>query len=233
MSLVNELLYLLFPNRCALCGNKSTFFLCENCLSSLNVNFNRCIKCSSPIPSREGLCSICLKEKRYFLKGFSLFNYKEDKVAKIIELIKFYGKFGLIDFLNHFRKEIKNIDFWNDIDYLIPVPMHPHSLRKRGFNQAVLIAKKISEFTNKPICFDCITKTKLTKSQVGLSLQERKANLKEAFKVLSLKKDTKTVAIIDDVFTTGSTVNEIAKLLNKHSVQSYFFTLSSTPQITN
>ncbi len=231
MSLVSELLYLLFPNRCVLCGNKSTSLLCEECLSSLNLNFNRCSRCSSPIPSKESLCSFCLKEKRYFTKGFSLFNYKENKVAKIIELIKFYGKFGLVDFLNCFRNEIKNIDFWSDIDYLIPVPMHPSSLRKRGFNQSVLISKKIGKIIDKPVCFDCVAKTKLTKSQVGLSMEERKTNLKNAFKVLNLNKNIKNVAIIDDVFTTGSTINEIARLLSKYGIQSYFFTLASTPAI--
>ncbi len=150
-------------------------------------------------------------------------------MAKIIELIKFYGKFGLINFLDCFKNEIKNIDFWSNIDYLVPVPMHPRSLRKRGFNQAVLIAKKIGKFIDKPICFDCIAKTKLTNSQVGLSMKERKTNLKGAFSVLKLNKDIKAVAIIDDVFTTGSTINEIAKLLEKHNIQSYFFTLASTP----
>ena len=195
----------------------------------MSTDFNRCEKCSSPIPSKKGLCATCLKEERIFIKGYSLLNYKDNYVAKIVELIKFYGMFGLIDLLDHFEDEIKRADFWDKVDYLVPVPMHAKSIRKRGFNQAVLIAKKISKIVKKPVCYDCVIKIKQTKSQVGLSIDERKTNLKGAFKALNVKKDMKTVAIIDDVFTTGSTINEIAKLLSKYSVQSYFFTLSSTP----
>jgi len=200
-------------------------------MSLLNTQFNRCERCSSPIPSKAGLCATCLKEKRIFIKGFSLFNYKDEYVAKIVELIKFYGIFGLVDLLDRFKEEIKRADFWDKVDYLVPVPMHAKSTRKRGFNQAVLITKKIGKIVKKPICYDCVIKTRQTKSQVGLSMEERKTNLKGAFKVLNLKKDMKTVAIIDDVFTTGSTINEIAKTLSKHSVQSYFFTLASTPSV--
>ncbi len=176
-----------------------------------------------------GLCATCLKEKRIFIKGYSLLNYKDDHVSKIIEWIKFYGVFGLIDILDQFKDEIKRVDFWDKVDCLVPVPMHVKSIRKRGFNQATLIAKKISKIIKKPVCYDCVIKVKQTRSQVGLSMEERKTNLKGAFRVLNLKKDIKTVAIIDDVFTTGSTVNEIASVLSKYSVESYFFTLASTP----
>ena len=175
------------------------------------------------------MCSVCLKEKRHFIKGYSLFNYKDNHIAKIIELVKFYGVFGLVDLLDHFKEEIKEAGFWDRVDYIVPVPMHAKSIRKRGFNQAVLIAKKISKIVRKPVCYDCVIKVKQTKSQVGLSMEERKTNLKGAFGALKLKKDMKTVAIVDDVFTTGSTINEIAKLLSKYSIQSYFFTLASTP----
>ncbi len=149
----------------------------------------------------------------------------------MIELLKFYGVFGVVDILIYFTETIRKIDFFELADCFVPVPMHIKALRKRGYNQALLIAKKLSKITGIPVCFDCIIKVKKTRSQVGLTYRERKKNLKGAFKVYKLKSGIKNVIIVDDVFTTGSTVNEIASLLNSYSVNSYFFTLASTPQI--
>lgn len=172
-----------------------------------------------------------MKEKRYFTKGFSLFNYGDENIPRIIELFKFHGIFGLANILDKFSDVIGEVEFFGSVDYLIPVPMHSKSIRKRGFNQAVSIAKKLSKITGIPVCFDCVIKVRQTKSQVGLRLAERKKNLKDAFDIHKLKNHPKRIVIVDDVFTTGSTVNEIARLLRKHSIESYFFTLASTPQI--
>ena len=213
-----------------ICNEKTSFLICETCLSKLDTGFNRCDKCSSPIPSK-GYCSVCLKEKRYFTKGFSLFNYGDENIPRIIELFKFHGIFGLANILDKFSDVIREVEFFGSVDYLIPVPMHSKSIRKRGFNQAVSIAKKLGKITGIPVCFDCVIKVRRTKSQVGLRLAERKKNLKDAFDIHKLKNHPKRIVIVDDVFTTGSTVNEIARLLRKHSIESYFFTLASTPQI--
>jgi len=149
----------------------------------------------------------------------------------MIELFKFYGVFGIIDILDYFSETLKKIDFFGVADCFIPVPMHIKAVRKRGYNQALLIAKKLSKITRIPVCFDCVVKVKQTRSQVGLSYSERKKNLKGAFRIFKLKSGVKRAVVVDDVFTTGSTINEIASLLNRHSVESYFFTLASTPQI--
>ncbi len=149
----------------------------------------------------------------------------------MIELFKFYGVFGMVDVLDYFAETLKGVEFFGLADCLIPVPMHIKALRKRGYNQALLIAKKLSKITKIPVCFDCVVKVKQTKSQVGLTYSERKKNLKGAFRVFKLKSGIKRVVIVDDVFTTGSTINEIASMLKKHSIESCFFTLASTPQI--
>ncbi len=172
-----------------------------------------------------------MKEKREFVRGFSLFNYNDKNVARIVEFIKFYGFFGLVNVVDCFKDIILSVDFFNLADCLIPVPMHKKSIRKRGFNQAVLIAKRLSKIVGVPVCYNCLAKIKQTKSQVGLSLKERKTNLRGAFKVLKIGERVKTVVIVDDVFTTGSTINEISKTLRDHGVESYFFTLASTPQL--
>ncbi len=193
---------------------------------------SRCSVCSKPIPvaAENLICPLCLSNKRYFAKGFSLFNYNKENIKKIIEFIKFYKKPAVADFLFYFKKQITLLDIFKNCDAVVPVPMHRKDIQKRGFNQTVYIAKAVSKITGIPIRYDVLEKIKQTKKQLGLNHKEREKNLSGAFKI-GRSNGINSVVLIDDVFTTGSTINECAKTLKKANIESYFFTIATTPSV--
>ena len=117
-----------------------------------------------------------------------------------------------------------------EADYILYVPLHKKRLRKRGFNQAEKIAKKLSELIDIPV-LDCVIRVKNTKRLYNMDKKSRQKELKNGFDVkdnIYLIKN-KNVILIDDIFTTGSTANEISKLLKLNSVNNiYIFTLLTT-----
>ncbi len=169
-----------------------------------------------------------MSNRQSFLKGFSLFNYNNETVKRLIELLKFYDRPQIIDILFMYRDTIKNLEVIQQCDAIIPIPMHRTDIIERGYNQSVIIAKKIAGIVNIPIIYDSLIKIKQTKKQVGLNYNERIRNLSKAFHINKRPK-VKKVLLVDDVFTTGSTINECAKLLKGLSVESNFFTLATTP----
>ena len=118
-------------------------------------------------------------------------------------------------------------------DVMVFVPMLKKDQRKRGFNQSYLLAKELSNIISVPVLEDALVKVKKTKKQVGLKRKDRKVNLKDAFKLTSSKdiKD-KSVLIIDDVMTTGSTVERIAELLKKKGAKIVKVLTVASVQIT-
>jgi len=106
-------------------------------------------------------------------------------------------------------------------DVIIPVPLHKTKMRERGFNQAELLARRLAKNTNCPLCTDAIKRIKPTISQTGLSKTKRFTNIRGAFKITDNNAvGGKNILLIDDVFTTGSTINEAAKTLLKSGAKS-------------
>ncbi|WP_022671282.1 ComF family protein [Hippea alviniae] len=229
MSLADEIVNLVFPHRCIVCKAKSKSFLCDECFSKLDINFPRCRFCSRPVASENSICIDCLKGDRQFSKGFVLFNYRDGISNRIVEFAKFYEQPRVFDILFYFSSIIKDLDVFEGVDFIIPVAMHRKDIKARSYNQSVVLAKTISKITDIKVCFDCVEKIRQTKKQVGLSAKERKRNLKGAFRITKELK-CKKVIIVDDVFTTGSTINEIASLFKAKGIETNFFTFAATPQ---
>jgi ComF family protein len=128
---------------------------------------------------------------------------------------KYEGKTHLTPFFAEWMAEGLN-RCWelNSLDLLIPVPLHPQRLRERGFNQALLLAKELSRRTGIPSSHAILKKKKPTLPQVNLSGAEREKGLKGTFHVIEKKELLgKSVLLVDDVYTTGATVNECSKVL--------------------
>jgi len=150
------------------------------------------------------ICKNCLLETRPFNKARAVFGYT-GPIRKIINRIKNYGDTHSIGILVNLTK--KNMPSGLDVpDCVIPVPVHPSSLRKRGFNQCNVLAKDI--FDKFPVFLDCLVRIKKTPQQKLLSAIERHENLKDAFFLKKPQQITgKKILLFDDVFTTGSTIN--------------------------
>jgi len=196
----NFLLDLLFPKFCFGCQREGTF-LCQDCLSTIEIfRFHK-------------------KLKTKFLDDlFVATEYKNAIVKKMILSFKYdpFVKELKKDLANlikvHFQLLDEKFDFSDFV--LIPIPLDKKRLRWRGFNQAQEIGKELANFFKIPLISDCLVKKKSTLPQAELSEKERRENLKGVFQVQNEEKiKNKKILLVDDVFTTGTTLSEAAKIL--------------------
>ena len=132
-----------------------------------------------------------------------------------MEFAKLYGR------IMHDRLKEK-IDEWN-VDAIVPVPVHKSRLKKRGYNQAALIAKELSKRLKIPVNECLVVRTGATGAQKDLSAAERQNNLKKAFKVTENVVEYDTVLIVDDIYTTGATVDAMARCLKGAGIKKVYF----------
>lgn len=183
------------------------------------------MKCGRPVDKAAEYCKECGKRERRFTQGKGIFLY-DDMWKLSIEKYKYYGcrEYGMFYAKAMFLFGKRDIMRWKP-DILVPVPLHRKKEKKRGFNQAAYIAEKLSVLTGIPCDREIVKKCRNTKSQKKLSAQERRNNLKNAF-LLQKNVSGLTLLIIDDVYTTGSTMDEIASCLMKGGAENvYFLTL--------
>lgn len=213
------LLNLFFPKKCVCCG-KYNHFLCFECASAIQkVRTLTCLYCGK-ISKSAAVCVNCKKSKNiYFSSALIAANYNSKPVKEIIHNLKYCGLTDLANMCGELVKDsLSRIEIYGD--YLITyVPLHWKKERKRGYNQSKLIAQYVAKELNIPFC-DLLEKTVDTKNQVGLKKVDRLTNIVGAFKILNKNLvNGKKVIIIDDVITTGSTLNECAKILKENGAK--------------
>ena len=236
---INKLIKLIFPPKCVLCKKiiETDDMLCPDCWSKISfIKKPYCNKCSTPFDFQvndNDICLSCIKNKPLYIKARSAVVY-DDNVSKIIFDFKFHDKLHLKRFMAKCMYNA-SIDILDNIDILIPVPLHKKRLIFRKYNQSLLLAKEIGKLSNKNVICDFLYKTKHTTPQVKLKSIDRKNNLKNKFAVKDkyLKEIEKyknlNFAIVDDVLTTSSTVNECIKALNKIGIKNvYVITFAKT-----
>lgn len=183
------------------------------------------MKCGRPVDKAEEYCKECGKRHVRFTQGKSIFLYNE-KWKLSLERYKYYGCREYGDFYAKamFAFARTSIEVWKP-HRIIPVPLHKKKQKIRGFNQAAYLAERLSRLSGIPYDENIVYKRYMTKSQKKLNARERRENLKGAFGLL---KDVKgmTVLVIDDVYTTGSTIDAITEcLLEGGAEKVYFLTL--------
>ena len=137
-------------------------------------------------------------------------------ITTIISSFKYHGQTTSLKSFRTIQRQLPGLTKLNQPDLIIPVPLHLKRLQKRGFNQALLLARALYPHQHQLIDFKVLERHRYTEPQTGMSGKIRRRNLKNAFRI----KDEeivkgKRVLLIDDVFTTGTTVNECAKVLKK------------------
>jgi len=209
----------LFPAYCLGC-DKEGEFVCDNCYKTLGkAGVFYCPVCHAK--NNDGSCCEGCKNKISIDKHIALLPYKEDSlVGKMMHSFK-YQYTEDVAFI--FKKLAQ--DFFEqynvEVDFIVPVPLHKRRYVERGFNQAEKIAELISKQLNKPLK-KILKRNRSTKQQAKLKREERLKNLEDAFE-LNLKEEidlkNKTILLVDDVFTTGSTIGECAKVLKNAGVR--------------
>jgi ComF family protein len=206
---------LVFPVYCVTCGAEGSF-LCDNCAQTIPKLENQlCIVCEKPAPFGKTHPDCISKNK---LDGIiSALPYRNPQVANLIETFKYKFIDNLAPKLSKLLvEEIKNQNlegYFNSFT-IIPVPLHKKRFNWRGFNQAELIANSLSKDLSAPMDANLVQRTKFTKPQVKLERSQRQENMKDAF-VLAKPETNGKFLLVDDVVTTGSTLNEMTKLLKK------------------
>ena len=162
-------------------------------------------------------CKFCENKNFYFDRAISCIEYC-DKSKVLVLSLKYYGNTYMSRYIAQVMRD--KLEFEQlSADYIIPVPLHKKRMRIRGFNQAEKIASYLSECTNIPI-IDCVKRNRNTKRLYALNKFQREKELKNAFEVKggSEKIIGKRIILVDDIFTTGTTVNEISKKLKIYGV---------------
>jgi len=234
-NLLSGLRDLFFPPSCLNCqaplNTGDHPLLCPACLDTVRLVRRPWCSCCGEVFSGEGgdhLCERCLATPPRFSKARALFVFAPP-VVTLIHAFKYLGNRAALSSLLAMVSEdrLNKLDL-GESDLVIPVPLHPKRLRQRGFNQAGLVARKL--FPGSKISFSSLKRLRVTASQTGMDRRTRRRNVKNAFSVSdpSLVKGKK-ILLVDEVFTTGATVDECAKtLLATGARQVEVFTLCRT-----
>ncbi len=208
----------IFPLKCYLCAKPfpAGLGLCASCQKNLPWNRTVCSVCALPLPAN-GQCGPCLTNPPLFQRCISPFLYQEPISSMIIKL-KFSQNLVCGRILGQLLADFIQKRSNHRPECIIPVPLHTKRICQRGFNQAVEIARPVSKTLGIPLIYNSCYRKKNTSPQSQLSAQARRSNISGAFKMKKAN-PFQHVAILDDVVTTGQTVQALSELLVEHGAK--------------
>ena len=214
----------IFPPRCLGCAEiipqQSLQIFCPTCKGKVRfITGSLCPICGMAFfdsPAPDHLCGNCLERKPYFSLARAVASY-ETLILDTIHQFKYGRNISTGTALASFMAEFCFPDFdFTDYSLILPVPLHIRRLRERGFNQALILAKAIGKKYSIPVNFSLLKRRKFTLTQTGLDKKEREKNIRDAFAINDTDETKgKNIILIDDVYTTGATINQCAKTLIK------------------
>ncbi len=219
---------MVYPRRCPICNNIITngIKVCDKCSEKLvRIKQPTCFKCGKPVINREiEYCFDCEKIPKLYIKGFPAFVYT-DNIRESLMGYKYnnkreYTNFYVEEILEMYKEKFISIGF----DGIIPVPIHKSKKKIRGYNQAELIGKELSKAINVPIITNVVVRCEKTLPQKELNDKERVKNLKRAFKIEANKVKLDKVLLVDDIYTSGATIQAITYLLQEKGVNEVYYT---------
>lgn len=220
MKLKNFFLQILFPKNCVYCNTENTF-ICDDCLKKIKINkFPLCPVCKK-LNFQKSPCLSCRKQTKIKVL-FSPCLYQDPKIKELIHIFKYNFienltnplSYLMIKTLENEKENLKNF-------VIIPVPLHKKRLRQRGFNQAELLANEIGKFFQISVLNNVLKRIEFEIPQTKIeNRKQRKENIKNAFQYIGFESiKNKNVLLIDDVATTGATLNECAKILKQNGAK--------------
>ncbi len=230
MNLIRELADIIYPPRCAICkqflwkgplikGDNSLSF-CPTCIADFrHISSPLCPICGAPFPSEikeDHPCEDCLRKRPFYDSAHAPYRY-EGPVLKAIHRLKYGTKSFLAGSLGPLLAQFSESRFGESGAYLtMPVPLHPRRVRERGFNQSLLLARHVAKGLKSDLDFLSLRRVRYTLPQTRLAKKERQRNVRGAFQLKNREiVKGKTILLVDDVVTTGNTLNECARVLKK------------------
>jgi ComF family protein len=209
----------LLPQHCVLCASPSgdDLALCPDCQRDLPYQTASCQHCALPL-QQSGVCGRCQKMPPVFDAAESVFEYR-DGIEWLIQGMKFGNKLSHAQILGQLMAEhFTRRDAADLPDVMIPVPLHKDRLKHRGYNQALELARPLVRKLRIALDWQSCNRVTPTAEQSSLPADERRRNVRNAFRFTNAH-HYQSVALLDDVMTTGSTVNELATALKQNGVQ--------------
>lgn len=219
----------IFPPRCLACGTlveeHGPLPFCPPCLAGFRfIRSPLCPRCGLPFPVQAGgdhLCGECIVTKPPYAVARAM-GYYDGTMLTAIHRFKYRGNTGIGKILGRMLGDFA-AEMWDmeAFSLVLPVPLHKSRLRERGFNQAVVLARELAKRFSLPLDILSLKRRIITAAQVGLGREERLANVKGAFAVARPERiDGMRILLVDDVYTTGSTLLECARTLLKANADS-------------
>lgn len=233
IKITEEMLDLLYPVRCPLCQDILTergALICTSCRKkAVPIREPRCKRCGKPVrAAQQEYCADCSGQTHFFTRGWAVFPY-EKEIKQSVYQFKFhnkreYGRFYVSEMVRIYGSEIQN---WQP-DVLIPVPMHKRKQRLRGYNQAEILAQGVGRALSLPVNTKILYRARKTMPQKELTRKEREINLKNAFKTFHDAVELEKVLLVDDIYTTGATMDAAAGALLAGGVKEVRFLVLCT-----
>ena len=221
--MIAAILDILYPPRCHGCGDAvpagAEIMLCPTCLNEFTFIQSPLCPCCGKELDRGGhedhFCAACLKQPPPFARARSYVHFKPP-ARTLLHRLKFHGDTGAAATLVKLIARRGEIRTKQEYDLIIPVPLHPCRLRRRGLNQSLVLARLLFPAERRKIAPAALVRLKNTIAQTGLDGAARRKNLRGAFATEpSISFRGRRILLVDDVYTTGTTVTECAQTLKK------------------
>lgn len=222
---INRILNIIYPRHCPVCHNilkDQKGLVCPGCEDVfVRVGRHYCLKCGKPVKEQEEYCRECQKRNRSFDRNKSVFVY-DSRLRQSLVRYKYYGCREYSDYYSYAvcTWAGAEIRVWKP-DVIVPVPMTAAKQRQRGYNQAGCLADRIGERMGIPVSHTVLKKIRRTSAQKKLNGAERRRNLRNAFQVQEEIRGL-VILVIDDVYTTGSTMEAAASCLKAAGAKKVF-----------
>ena len=223
-----EVLYsILFPRRCPICDHVIVYGkdICEKCEGEiLYITEPACKKCGKQLSSEEReFCPDCGRKKHYYKQGKAVFSYQKG-MKRSMYRFKYAGRREYAAFYARVAKE--RMQRWilrHGIEVIVPIPMYKSKQRRRGYNQAEVFARCLGDYLELPVDGKMIQRIKNTVPQKELNDIQRKDNLKGAFHLQTNIVKYRKILLVDDIYTTGCTVDEVTKCFLAAGIEEIYF----------
>ncbi len=220
---VYNLLDVIFPRYCASCSNNvgaGSGHICWQCRSQFAlITGTVCIRCGDPAGGEvyhEYRCSWCKREDVFFNRARSALRYS-GPLQRAMHRFKYNAYVWLADDLSKYLEACVKVHYDQaGIEAVVPVPLFGRKERERTFNQSSLLARRLAGAIDAPFYGNSVVRTRDTGSQVELNARQRRKNVRNAFRVVCRERiDGRSIMLVDDVMTTGATVNECSRALKE------------------